>query len=98
MDQIAKATAQVPVRPQESSAAARDTGFWPSVLMAAAMTSIAIGVIWDISWHETIGRDTFWTPAHIAIYLGGVLGGCVGGWLAIKHTFFSGPVDRDASV
>ena len=29
-------------------------------------TAIAIGILWDISWHRTIGRDTFWTPAHMA--------------------------------
>ena len=54
--------------------------------------------MWDISWHETVGRDTFWTPAHMVIYLGGALGGCIGGWLAIKHTFLAGPAERDASV
>jgi hypothetical protein len=76
----------------------RDSGFWTSFLMAAALTSIAVGIVWDISWHETIGRDTFWTPAHMAIYLGGVLGGSVGGWLAFKHTFLAGPAERGASV
>ena len=34
-----------------------------AVLFAA--TSAVVGVIWDISWHLTIGRDTFWTPAHL---------------------------------
>jgi hypothetical protein len=34
---------------------------------AAAITSIVFGLYWDISWHMTIGRDTFWTPAHLAI-------------------------------
>ena len=66
--------------------------------MAAAITSIAVGIVWDISWHETIGRDTFWTPAHMAIYLGGVLAGCTSGWLAIAYTFFGGQKERDASV
>src|SRR5688500_4779772 len=66
--------------------------------MATALTSIAIGITWDISWHQTIGRDTFWTPAHMAIYLGGVLAGGVGGWLALKCTFFPRPGDREASV
>ena len=61
--------------------------FWPSVLLAFSATCITTGIMWDISWHETIGRDTFWTPAHMCIYLGGVLGGCVGGWLAIQYTF-----------
>src|ERR1041385_8955498 len=81
-----------------SPAQTRDIFFWQARLMAAALSSIAIGIVWDISWHETIGRDTFWTPAHLAIYLGGVLGGTVGGWLAIKHTFFAGPAERDSSV
>ena len=78
--------------------AGRDADFWPSLLMTAALSSIALGITWDISWHESIGRDTFWTPAHMAIYLGGVLAGCVGGWLAIQHTFFAGQAERDASV
>src|SRR5580698_1035880 len=72
--------------------------FWPGFLMALAATSITIGIMWDISWHETIGRDTFWTPAHMTIYLGGVMGGCVGGWLAIQYTFLSGPSERTATV
>ena len=75
-----------------------DGAFWPSFLMALALTSIAIGIMWDISWHESIGRDTFWTPAHMAIYLGGVLAGCTGGWLALKCTFFGSPGDRATSV
>ena len=52
-----------------------------------AATSVIIGVIWDISWHRSIGRDTFWTPAHLAIYLGGVLGGGACGWLVLRTTF-----------
>jgi hypothetical protein len=75
-----------------------DTDFWPSLLLTAALSSIAIGITWDISWHESIGRDTFWTPAHMAIYFGGVLAGSVSGWLAIKHTFFGGQAERDSSV
>jgi len=43
---------------------------WCSVL---AVTSAMIGVRWDISWHRSIGRDTFWSPPHLAIYLCGVL-------------------------
>ena len=48
---------------------------WYLYALAVGATSIIVGVLWDISWHSTIGRDTFWTPAHMAMYLGGVLGG-----------------------
>jgi hypothetical protein len=105
VEQNAKLAETMPLLPEEHFTrathpvdGARSDGFWPSFLMAAALTSIAVGIVWDISWHETVGRDTFWTPAHMAIYLGGVLGGSVGGWLAIKYTFLAGPAGRDSSV
>jgi hypothetical protein len=71
---------------------------WPGLLLTFAASCITIGIMWDISWHETIGRDTFWTPAHMAIYLGGALGGCIGGWLAVQYTFLASPMERAASV
>ena len=58
---------------------------WCAVL---AVTSVTIGGQWDISWHSSIGRDTFWTPAHMAIYLCGVLSGIAFGYV-ILHTTFS---------
>lgn len=102
MDPVAKQASFARVASSAAAAEAPiprwDADFWPSLLMAAAMTSIAIGITWDISWHESIGRDTFWTPAHMAIYLGGVLAGFTSGWLAIQHTFFPNAATRDASV
>ncbi len=72
--------------------------FWPGFLLGLAATSIVIGILWDISWHISIGRDTFWTPAHMAIYLGGVLSGLVGGWLVLKHTFLARSKASGAAV
>ena len=65
-------------------------------LVAAA--SVIVGVIWDISWHRTIGRDTFWTPAHMAIYLGGVLAGTSCGWYVLRTTFAGTDAERAAGV
>ena len=48
---------------------------WYVWCLAAATASDAFGGYWDISWHISIGRDTFWTPAHMMIYLAGVLAG-----------------------
>jgi len=55
-------------------------------------------VHWDISWHRSIGRDTFWTPAHIAIYLCGVLAGFTCGYLILATTFGRVPALHDTSV
>ncbi len=71
---------------------------WHVSAMLVGSTSIVVGILWDISWHMTIGRDTFWTPAHMAIYLGGVLAGICGGWLALKTTFAGTPGERGVAV
>jgi hypothetical protein len=52
-----------------------------------AITSASIGGVWDVSWHRTIGRDTFWTPAHMAIYACGVLAAVVCAYLIFATTF-----------
>jgi len=71
---------------------------WYIWCAVAAVTSSMIGVHWDISWHRSIGRDTFWTPAHIAIYMGGVLAGLSCAYLILTTTFSPQAPLRDASV
>ncbi|HEY3940307.1 MAG TPA: hypothetical protein VGL97_22970 [Bryobacteraceae bacterium] len=68
---------------------------WCAVI---AITSAIIGGQWDISWHTSIGRDTFWTPAHMAIYLCGVLAGVAFGYLILNTTFSKSAPLADASV
>lgn len=68
---------------------------WSSVV---AVTSTTVGVYWDISWHIGIGRDTFWTPAHVAIQVGAVMTGLCCAYL-ILHTTFAGDAEiRENSV
>jgi hypothetical protein len=68
---------------------------WHLAAVVAGATSILIGIVWDISWHRTIGRDSFWTPAHMAVYIGGTLAGLSCGARVLRDSFFSGarPVD-----
>src|SRR4029453_6804767 len=58
--------------------------FWWSAL---AGTSAYVGGYWDISWHRSIGRDTFWSPPHMAIYACGVLAGLSAPYLIFTTTF-----------
>jgi hypothetical protein len=64
---------------------------------AVAVTSTTVGLYWDISWHIGIGRDTFWTPAHLAIQFGAVLTGLCCAYL-ILHTTFARDASRDNAV
>jgi len=57
---------------------------WCNVIAVACSV---VGGVWDISWHETVGRDTFWTPAHLLIQLCGVLAGLGCGYLILDTTF-----------
>jgi len=71
---------------------------WYLWAAAFAVTSVTIGAHWDVSWHRSIGRDTFWTPAHMAIYLCGVLAGIACGYLILRSTFAPTPELSSTSV
>jgi hypothetical protein len=64
----------------------------------AAVTCSTVGGVWDVSWHRSIGRDSFWTPAHMLIYLCGVLAGLVGLFLVWECSLGRDPELRAASV
>src|SRR5262245_24382995 len=71
---------------------------WSIYAVLFASTSVVLGVMWDISWHRSIGRDTFWPPAHLAIYLGGIVSGLTCGYVALKTTFAGTRDERESSV
>src|SRR5439155_9434367 len=71
---------------------------WYLWCAALAVTSAYIGGYWDISWHRSIGRDSFWTPPHLAIYACGLLAGVSSGYLIAAATFGRAAALRDVSV
>ena len=68
----------------------------PTVLLSA--TGIVVGILWDISWHKTVGRDTFWTLPHLLEQFGAIVAGASCGWLVLHTTFAGSPRQRAESV
>jgi hypothetical protein len=60
--------------------------------------SIIVGLIWDISWHTTIGRDGLLSPPHDLVYLGAIVCGGFSAWHVLSVTFFGTPAEKEANV
>jgi hypothetical protein len=71
---------------------------WPLYAVVLASTCIVVGLIWDVSWHQTVGRDTFWTLAHVLEQLAAVIAGLSCGWLVLKTTFAGSAEEKARSV
>ena len=71
---------------------------WYLWCAALAVTSAFVGGYWDISWHRSIGRDTFWSAPHMAIYACGILAGAGSGYLIFSTTFGRDIALKDVSV
>src|SRR4029079_5910070 len=85
------------------AAAAREvpavvTEAWHARAVVFAAACVMVGVYWDISWHMTIGRDTFWTPAHLLIQAGGLIAGLSSGYVALRNTFAGTAAESASSV
>jgi hypothetical protein len=68
---------------------------WTGVVASACIT---LGLYWDISWHMTIGRDTFWTPAHLLLQFGAVLASLSSACVIFRTTFSRDPEPKKTSV
>lgn len=66
--------------------------------VVAAATFYVTGFYWDISWHQTIGRDSFLNPAHVTIYLCGIVGGISCAYIIFSTTFGKHEAALAASV
>ena len=71
---------------------------WPLYAVVLASTCIVVGLIWDVSWHRTVGRDTFWTLAHLLEQAAAVIAGVSCGFLVLKTTFAGTQLEKESSV
>ncbi|MDB5008680.1 MAG: hypothetical protein JWQ84_2710 [Mucilaginibacter sp.] len=59
---------------------------------------IIVGLIWDISWHTSIGRDGLLAPPHDVIYLGAVCSGLFSAYQILRITFWGSLAEKQGSV
>ncbi len=88
------------VLPQNSSAAeaTKLEPVWPLYAVLFASLCVVTGLIWDISWHRSIGRDTFWSPPHVLEQLAAVVAGLTCGWIVLRTTFAGSTEQKGRSV
>ena len=63
----------VPAVPASTAQVATTEAMWPLWFALGSSCAAAFGTHWDIAWHRSIGRDSFWTPPHVAIYAAAVM-------------------------
>jgi hypothetical protein len=86
--------AAVYTRVEQQSVALR----WYVYSLLIASASALVGGLWDLSWHSSIGRDTFWTPAHLLTQFCAVLGAITCAILILHATFSKDVSAKGVSV
>ncbi|MFZ9046836.1 MAG: hypothetical protein ACO2ZZ_13340 [Cyclobacteriaceae bacterium] len=86
-----------PLNQQELTIAIQGT---PTYVYASVIASLSIiaGLIWDISWHISIGRDGLLSPPHLVIYFGAVVAGIFSGFKVLKTSFFSDQAEKEKAI
>jgi hypothetical protein len=71
---------------------------WTIWLAVAGISLEMIGIIWDASWHDSIGVDTSWMPPHILIQVAAVPPLIACAYTILAATFARRSSARDVSV
>ncbi|GAB3937084.1 hypothetical protein [Mucilaginibacter myungsuensis] len=80
-----------------STVASKPLPFYIYAVVFASF-SITVGLIWDIAWHISIGRDGLFSPPHLATYLGAVTSGLFSGYYVLRLTFGGRKEERQSSI
>ena len=60
----------------------------PVYIYAVVFSSfcVVMGLLWDIMWHMSIGRDGLFAPPHLVIYIGAVVSGLFSAYQILSMT------------
>jgi hypothetical protein len=71
---------------------------WYLWSLTVSVCLVTLGGQVDVSWHRSIGRDSFWTPPHMMVYACGLIAGVTCAWLILTTTFDRSSPLREVSV
>jgi hypothetical protein len=81
----------------QSSVGSRSLPFYIYAVVFASFC-IVVGLIWDISWHTSIGRDGLFSPPHLVTYIGAVTSGIFSGYYVLRLTFAGTREEKQRSI
>ena len=60
----------------------------PTYIYAVVFSSfcVVMGLLWDIMWHMSIGRDGLFAPPHVVIYVGAIVAGLFSAYQILNLT------------
>jgi hypothetical protein len=69
-----------------------------SYAVVFASFCIIMGLLWDIMWHMSIGRDGLFSAPHVVMYVGALVSGLFSGYQILSLTLRKDHPDRVRSV
>ena len=72
----------------------------PTYIYAVVFASfcVVMGLLWDIMWHMSIGRDGLLAPPHVVIYVGAVVSGLFSAYQILSLTFTKNHPGRATAI
>ncbi|MDR6564359.1 MULTISPECIES: hypothetical protein [unclassified Arcicella] len=67
-------------------------------VVAICSCLVISGILWDIAWHMTIGRDGLFSAPHNLIYIGAAFAGIISGFQVLKTSFWGNASEKGKMV
>lgn len=63
-----------------------------------ASMCVIVGILWDIAWHMSIGRDGLFSAPHVVTYVGAAFAGIFSGYQVLKTSFWGNKLEKAKMV
>lgn len=63
-----------------------------------ASKMVILGILWDIAWHMSIGRDGLFSAPHVVVYIGAATAGIFSGYQVLKTSFWGKQAEKNKMV